>query len=118
MNNLFNDSDQNLIKEYVLKISGSFCPMCGFKKRPEDLKLLKVVDNVYNFISSCNTCGLKNLILFTPNLGFQMTHLRTDISVDEFYNFKTPVSNEDYLWFYNKMKNVKTAEDLLSLIKN
>lgn len=112
------DDNYNSIRKYVLNNSGSYCPICGFKKRLEDLKLIKVTNNLYNFISTCPNCGLKNLITFTPNLGFQMTQLKADISIEEFGNFTSPVSSDDYLSFYNKMKKVKTVQDLLSLIKN
>lgn len=103
---------------------GSYCPLCGYKKKSSDIKLLKVVPfgymgngKIYYFSSVCQKCGIKNLFVFTPKWGIQMSQISSDALLEELMNkFFTPLTPDDYLNFYKQMKSVNSVSDLLRLI--
>ena len=106
------------LKEQISKNWGNYCPSCGALKDNTNLKFLKKVGPASQFLSECDSCNLKTVITIVPNLGMQVTQLRTDISSHEFEKFSTPITSNDYLEFYHEIKELKTTEELIKLLSS
>lgn len=113
-----NDEMDEKMMEMVSKSWGNFCSSCGAKKDPTKLKVLRKLGPATQVLSECEDCGLKTIITLIPNVGMQVHQVRTDVSPNEFDEFNTPVTSNDYLDFYNKTKNINNANDLIRLINN
>lgn len=108
--------DQNWI-DLIAKNWGRYCSSCGAQKDLSKLKIFKKIGPATQIISECESCGLKTLITAIPNLGMQISQLRTDIGdPQELEAFTSPITSSDYLDFYNESKKVKNMGDLLNLI--
>lgn len=114
--NMDNPTDKNLIN-FVSKSWGSFCSSCGSKKDEASLKVLRKVGPATQLISECTSCGMKTMITALPNLGMQINQIRSDLNSKEIENFILPVTPDDYLNFYNRVKSVDSANDLIKIIK-
>jgi hypothetical protein len=108
-------TDKKLI-DIISKNWGSFCSSCGVEKDLTKIKVIKKTNSLTQVISECTNCGMKTLITAFPNLGMHINQLRTDIRANEFEKFTTPISSNDYLYFYNEIKDIVTSKDLLNLI--
>lgn len=112
------DPNDNKLKEQISKNWGSYCPSCGALKDNSNLKFLKKVGPAAQFLSECQSCNLKTIITVVPNLGMQVTQLRTDITSQEFEKFNKPLDSNDYLEFYHEIKDLKTTKELINLLSN
>src|SRR6476469_2297742 len=105
--------DQNWV-DLITKNWGKYCSSCGAEKDLSKLKIFKKVGPATQILSECESCGLKTLITAVPNLGMQISQLRTDIGdPQELENLATPVTSNDYLDFYNESKKIKNIHDLI-----
>lgn len=100
-------------KDQIAKNWGNYCSSCGAFKDGASLKYLRKMGFAHQYVSECTSCGLKTVISLIPNLGMQVTQVRTDISPNEFDKFGTPITSNDYLEFYTKIKDLSSAEDLM-----
>lgn len=104
--------------DLISKSWGNYCSSCGAQKDPSKLKVLRKVGPATQVLSECEACGLKTIITVIPNVGMQINQIRTDVTPQEFENFTTPVTSNDYLDFYNQTKNIMNTGDLIKLINN
>jgi hypothetical protein len=116
--NQWQDSENENIKNEIMKTWGRYCPACGSQKDKSSLKLIGKSGPAYQYISECHVCGLKTILNLVPNLGMQVTQLRTDVSVQEMNLFNQPLTSLDFLEFYARIKKVVTTKDLRSLFNN
>ena len=114
-NNNFDLNDARW-KEQISKNWGNYCSSCGGLKDSNGLKLLRKVGPAMQFVSECTQCGLKTVITLMPNVGMQVTQLRNDVSPQEFENFDTPITSNDYLEFYRAIKDLEKAGDLIKFL--
>lgn len=112
-----NPTDEN-IKDQIMKTWGSYCSACGAMKDKSSLKLIGRNGPAFQYVSECHNCGLKTVLTFVPNLGMQVSQLRTDVSVQEMRLFNKPLTSYDFLEFYARMKKVNTINDLSNLFQN
>lgn len=110
------DGVDNKWKEQIAKNWGNYCSSCGALKNSDTLKLLRKIGPAMQFVSECSSCGLKTIITLMPNVGMQVTQLRTDVTPQEFERFNKPVTSNDYLEFYRKVKDLKKVEDLIRFL--
>lgn len=101
-------------QEQISKNWGNYCSSCGSLKNADSLKFMRRMGPAYQYVSECHSCGLKTVINLVPNLGMQVTQVRTDIKPSEFDEFIQPLNSNDYLEFYAKIKSLDSAEDLLN----
>lgn len=115
--NNINDPMDDKLRDQISKNWGNFCSSCGSIKDQSSIKLLRKNGPLYQYISECNSCGLKTIINLIPNLGMQVTQMRTDISYNEISRFDKPITSHDYLEFYQQIKKVESAKDLINLLQ-
>lgn len=106
------------LMDLISKSWGNYCSSCGEKKDPSKLKVFRKIGPATQILSECEKCGLKTILTIIPNLGMQISQIRSDISPQEFERFQGPITSNDYLDFYNESRNVSTTNDLIKLINN
>jgi hypothetical protein len=104
--------------DLISKSWGNFCSSCGAQKDPAKLKVFRKVGPATQVLSECESCGLKTIITVIPNVGMQINQICTDVGPQEFDQFNSPVTSNDYLDFYNETKNIINTNDLIKLINN
>ncbi len=103
-------------KEQIAKNWGNYCSSCGSFKDTTSLKFLRKFGMSYQYISECTQCGLKTIITLIPNIGMQVTQIRTDVSPSEFDKFISPLTSNDYLEFYSRIKDLNSTSDLIKYL--
>jgi hypothetical protein len=117
IDNVEGDLDQNWI-DLITKNWGRYCSSCGTEKDLSKLKVFRKVGPATQIISECESCGLKTLITAIPNIGMQISQLRSDIAdPQELERLTSPITSNDYLNFYNATKDVKNTNELINIIK-
>lgn len=121
--NKFQNNDQiensKEILDLVFKNWGSYCSSCGSKKSIDDLKLLKVQGPILQIMSECNSCGLKTMISTINTqygIGMQISQMRSDTKASEMAKFKSKLTRQDLLDFYNELNKINNSKDLLKSI--
>jgi hypothetical protein len=110
------DLNENKWREQIGKTWGNYCSSCGALKDMANLKFIKKLGPSMQFLSECEACGLKTVISLMPNLGMQVTQIRTDVNQDEFEKFNSPITSNDYLEFYQGIKKLSKAQDLIKFL--
>jgi hypothetical protein len=114
--NMTNQSiDKNLV-DLIAKNWGTFCSSCGAQKDLAKLRTFKKVGPATQILSECEKCGMKTLITAFPNLGMHINQIRNDLNSEEFERFSAPITSNDYLDFYNEIKNVTHSDKLMQLL--
>jgi hypothetical protein len=109
-----NEIDQSWV-DMISKNWGRYCSSCGVQKDMSKLKIFRKVGPATQIISECESCGLKTIITAIPNLGMQISQLRTDLTdTQELEKFSTPITTNDYLNFYNETKNINNVHDFIN----
>ena len=111
----YSEIDKNLL-DLIAKNWGSYCPSCGAQKDLDKLKIIRKMGSATQILSECEQCGMKTIITAFPNLGMHINQIRTDLNTSEIERFTSPVTSEDYLDFYNKVKKVQNTNDLINMI--
>lgn len=119
-NNLNNDEngmlDSNWI-ELIQKNWGKYCSSCGAQKDLTKMKIFRKIGPVTQIISECEKCGMKTLITSVPNIGMHINQIRTDMTdPNELERLTTPVTSNDYLNFYNEIKNIHSTKELINVL--
>lgn len=106
--------DKGLV-ELILKNWGKYCSSCGKPKDLSKMQVFRKMGPVTQIVSECEECGMKTLITSIPNLGMHINQIRTDMTdPKELGRLTTPVTSNDYLDFYNELKNIKSTADLIN----
>lgn len=109
--------DSNWI-DLIQKNWGKFCSSCGAQKDLSKMRIFRKVGPVTQILSECENCGMKTLITSVPNIGMHINQIRTDMTdPNELERLSTPVTSNDYLNFYNEIKNIDTMNDLINVLK-
>jgi hypothetical protein len=120
-NNINGDNgalDSNWI-DLIQKNWGKFCSACGAQKDLTKMKIFRKVGPVTQILSECENCGMKTLITSVPNIGMHINQIRTDMTdPNELERLTSPVTSNDYLNFYNEIKNLKSTSDLIKVLNN
>ena len=103
-------------QDQIAKNWGNYCSSCGALKKNDSLKFLRKMGIALQYVSECENCGLKTVINLVPNLGMQVTQIRTDVTPKEFNKFTTPLTSNDYLEFYSEIKALDSADELLKYL--
>lgn len=111
----YENIDKSLL-DLIAKNWGSYCPSCGAKKDLANLKIVRKLGPATQILSECEKCSMKTLITAFPNLGMHINQIRTDLNSNEFERFASPITLDDYLDFYNKIKNITSVNDLINTI--
>lgn len=112
------DMEKELM-DLIFKNWGAYCSSCGAKKTRENLKVYKRMGSVVQILSECSNCGMKMLISALPTqmgIAMQISQMRSDANDNEMVTLTTPVTSNDYLEFYNKIKKISSSSGLIEII--
>jgi len=115
---IINQFEDNNIIQAVLTQWGNFCNICGTKRSPENIKVIRRTDEIVVLHINCSSCKNSHFITFSYNsAGFTMQQYASDLRDDELGKLgNQPINMDDLIDVHMILEKVYTSDELLAIL--